>query len=273
LKATAGHGAAGSESCPHSSLSSESVQALSERPPSRIGMVPAVAVTTAAVAITAGVTAAGARATTGASGGSALLEAIARGVIVGVPLAVAFYACRRPAHVSFGRLLLVFGGLWFLASFSTSSSSLLYSLGRTAGWLAEVGLVYTVLAFPGGRLRGRVDWGLMAIAIAIVITLYLPTALFVERYPAPSAWSSCYLGCPHNLFMISNRQPGVIDSIISPVRDVLTALVFLAVAARLASRIREANSLMRRMLAPVLMVAIARLVVNVLALGARRVRR
>ena len=54
-------------------------------------------VTAAAVAVTVGVTAAGADATTGASGGAAALAALWRGIVVGVPLAVALYACSRPA--------------------------------------------------------------------------------------------------------------------------------------------------------------------------------
>ncbi len=225
--------------------------------------------TAGAVAITVGVTAAGAGATLGASDANAVLAALARGVIVGLPLAVALYACRRPAHARFGRQLLLVSGLWFLASLSTSSSPLLYSVGRVAGWLAETGLVYTLLVFPGGRLRGRFDWGVMAVSVVAVTTLYLPTALLVHRYPAPSPWSSCYLRCPHNAFIVLGSHPAWINDFVNPLRNAITIVVFLIVAGRLAQRIRAANSLMRRMLTPVAVMAIARLLAYVAMFLAR----
>ena len=104
-------------------------RAREQSPPVWLGTALIASITTIAVAITIGVTAAGAQATTGASMQTAVLEAIARGVIVGIPLAVGLYAWRRPAHERFGRLLLAFGGLWFLAALSTSSSPVLFSVG------------------------------------------------------------------------------------------------------------------------------------------------
>ncbi len=240
-------------------------------PPLRIGYTAIGVITAAAVAVTAGVTAAGVHATTGAAAGAAALEALGRGLIVGVPLGVALYACRRPAHARFGRLLLVVGGLCFLASMSTSSSPFLHSVGRVCGWLAETGLVYAVLAFPSGRLRARGDRMLVAASVAIVAALFLPSALVVERYPAPSPWSSCIHACPHNAFMIVGSQPAFIGGFLDPFREVLTAIVFVVVAARLAGRIRDADSLLRRTLAPVLVVAIARLLACVAMFVARRV--
>jgi signal transduction histidine kinase len=237
----------------------------------RIGSTLIGALTAGAAAITAGVTASGAHATTGVSGGAAVLQALARGIVVGVPLAVALYACQRPAHARFGRALLVASGLWFLASLSNSASPLFYSIGRIAGWLAETALVYTVLAFPDGRLRARIDQALMAASAVVVTTLYLPTALFVARYPTPSPWSSCRAACPHNVFMTLGSQPAFIGGFVDPFRELLTAVVFVIVAARLATRIRDANSLMRRTLTPVLVVAIARLLAYVAMFVARRV--
>jgi signal transduction histidine kinase len=246
-------------------------RAAPETPPLRVDSAVIGVLIAAAVAITAGLTAAGAHATTGASHGSAVLQALARGVIVGVPLAVALYACRRPAHARFGRLLLGVSTLWFVSSFAASSSPLLYSIGRVGDWLAETGLVYTLLAFPGGRLEGRVDRVLMAISLALVAVLYLPTALLVEGYPAPSPWSACHAGCPHNAFMLLGSQPAVINGFLEPLRELITAIVFVIVAARLWARIRDANSLMRRTLAPVLVVAIARLIMFAVTLTARRI--
>ncbi len=206
--------------------------------------------------IVALVVAPGVRATSGASPGTAVLIGVVRGVMVAIPLAVALFACRQPAHARFGRLLVAFSGIWFLAALSLSSSPLVYSVGRVAGWLLEVFFIYMILAFPSGRLTTPVDRALMAIAIGIVATLYLPTALLLEHYPTPSAFSLCAAHCPHNVFMVGDHEPAVIGNVIRPLGDVLATIAFAAVAIRLAARIRVANTLVRRTLAPVLVVAI-----------------
>ncbi len=238
--------------------------------PTWLGTALIASITTIAVAITVGVTAAGAEATTSASTETAVLEAIARGVIVGIPLAVGLYAWRRPAHERFGRLLLAFGGLWFLAALSTSSSPVLFSIGRVAGWVAQIGLVYTVLAFPEGRVTGRFDRALVAFAL-VTLSLYLLSVPFVDRFPAPSPWASCYQGCPSNAFMALDHQPGFVDGVLIPARELLTGIVFLLVAGRLAVRIGDATPLMRRTLTPVLAAMIVQLLVWIVAIVSRRI--
>ena len=240
------------------------------RPPPRVDLPLLVVVTAAAAGITISVTAAGAHATTGASSGASVAAALGRGIIVALPLAVALYASRLPTHARFGRVLLIVSAVWFLGSLSGSSSPLLYSLGRVAGWVFDVALGYALLAFPHGRLRNKTDQTLVATGAAVLLTLYLPTALLVVQYPAPSAVSSCQLACPHNAFMITATQPALIGSVVAPVRELLTTLIFVAVAIRLATRIRNSNSLVRRVLSPVLMAMIARLIVYAAFLAARR---
>lgn len=236
--------------------------------PFRIGLPFLGALTAAAVALTAAVTAAGAHATTGASGGAVLVEAVARGIIVGVPLAAALYACTQRSHAAFGKVFLAASAVWFLGSLASSSSPLLYSVGRVWGWAFEVLLGYALLAFPGGRLAGKVDRAVVAVAAAVLLALYLPSALF-ELYPSPSPVSACYTSCPHNAFMVVARAPAFIHSSIHPAREVLTALIYLTVAARLFVRIRGANQLMRRMLVPVLTVMIVRTIVYAALFAAR----
>lgn len=238
--------------------------------PFQTGLLVIGALTGVAVAIAAAVTATGAHATTGASGGTVLVEAVARGVIVGLPLAAALYACTRRAHAAFGKVFLAASAVWFLGSLASSSSPLLYSVGRVSGWAFEVLFVWAVLAFPGGRLAARSDRVVVAIGVALVVVLYLPTALF-EQYPSPSAVSNCVAGCPHNAFMVPASQPSVMTSLVNPARELIAVLVFMAVAVRLAQRLLAANSLMRRMLVPVLAVMIGRLVFYVVAVAARRV--
>jgi signal transduction histidine kinase len=237
----------------------------------RIGVGASVALTTAAFALVAAVTAAGAHATTGASGGSAALQALARGTIVAVPLAVGLYAWRRPAHARYGRLLVAFTGVWLLAAMSSSSSSAVYSVGRVAGWIAEFALAYAFLAFPTGRLEARADRMLIGAIAAIIVLLYLPTALLVHTYPAPSPWSACVAHCPSNAFMVAEHQPAVIASVVTPLRDLLIVVLAMAVAVRLGFKARGANALMRRAVLPVLAVAGARMLVLGAALISRRV--
>jgi signal transduction histidine kinase len=201
----------------------------------------------------------------------AWLEAIARVLMVGAPIAVGIYARRRPPFERFGALLIVAGLGWFLTTLSESSDPLLYSTGRVAGWIVEVGLVYLVLAFPLGYLRDRVDRTLVWAGALLVLVLYLPTALLVEQFPVPAPWTSCHASCPENAFMVAGSEPAVIDEIVRPLREILTTLLFGAVAVRLAFRIRGATRLTRRALGPVLVVACLRLVDYALAIVGRRI--
>ena len=115
----------------------------------------------------------------------AALEAVVRALTVGVPIAVGLYALLYPPFARFGKLLIAVGFGWFLTTLSGSPDELLYSIGRVSGWIAELALVYVVLAFPTGRLT-RPDRILVAAAAVVVAVLYLPTAFLVESFPAPS---------------------------------------------------------------------------------------
>jgi hypothetical protein len=98
-------------------------------------------------------------------------------LIVATPIAVGLYAWREGTHARFGRLLVLAGGAWFLAALSSSSNDVLYSIGRVAGWTVEAGLICLILAFPSGRLTTPIDRWLAGAAVAVVATLFLPTAL------------------------------------------------------------------------------------------------
>jgi signal transduction histidine kinase len=197
------------------------------------------------------------------------LDAGARALMVGVPIAVGLYARGRPASRRFGDLLVVAGFGWFLASFSSSGNDVLYSLGRVAGWCVEVALVYLVLAFPSGTL-GRVDRALVGAIGLVVALLYLPTALLVEQYPTPSPLTSCTTECPANAFMLVDAEPAFVEDLLRPVRELLTVLIFAAATLRLGWRIERASHVMRRSLTPVLAVAIFRLGALATGIGVRK---
>ena len=202
-------------------------------------------------------------------GEGAALAGVARATMVAVPIAVGLYAWHQRPADPFGRLLVAVGFGWFLTTLAESGDELLYSVGRVAGWLVEIALIWVLLAFPSGRLNTRVDRALVWTAVGVLALLYLPTALLVDAYPVPSAYMSCDAGCPGNAFQIAS-EPAVVGDVIVPLRETATVLLFVAVTARLLQRMRGATPILRLTLAPVLPVAAARLVLLALALAVRR---
>ena len=199
------------------------------------------------------------------------LEALARATIVGAPIAAGGYARHRSASARFGNLLIATGAVWFLTTFAESSDPVLHAVGRISGWLAEPLLMYLVLSFPTGRLTARIDLLLIGAGLAIVATLYLPSVLLIERFPEPSPWSTCSSGCPDNPLMLAGSEPAFVEDVVRPLRELLIVALFAAVCARLTVRLRSSSRLMRRTLAPVLAVAIARFACFATLIVARRI--
>ncbi|MET0762635.1 MAG: sensor histidine kinase [Thermoleophilaceae bacterium] len=197
-------------------------------------------------------------------------EALARISTVAVPIGVGVFALQRSPFERFGRLLILAGGVWFLATLATSDDAVLYSTGRIAHWFAEPVLLYLLLSFPSGRLEGRRERVVVGAAVLLVLTLYLPTALAVDGYPVPAPVASCTADCPANAFQLTASEPAVIGDVVRPLRELLTILLFTAAAVLLAARIRTTGPLRRRTLMPVLAVAWFRLAAFATALTARR---
>src|SRR5687768_16788005 len=185
--------------------------------------------------------------------------ATARALMVAVPIAVELYAWHRRPGERFGPLMVAAGFGWFLTTLAESDDSLVYSVGRISGWAVEIGLVWLILSFPSGRLTTRVDRMLVQATAALVAVLYLPTALMADDYPTPAPYTSCTDNCPDNAFFVFSSEPAIVDGFLIPAREALTLVIFLAVTARIAQRVRGASPLMRRTLTPVLLVAGVRL--------------
>jgi signal transduction histidine kinase len=199
----------------------------------------------------------------------AWLEAVARVLMVAVPIAVGLYAWRRPPFERFGTLLVVTGFAWSLTTLAGSQDAVLYSVGRVSAWVVEVWVVYVVLAFPSGRLHGRTDVALVGAIALVMVALYLPSALLVDDYPVPTAWTTCSADCPPNAFMVVGSEPAFVGDVMQPLREALTVLIFVGVAVRLAMRIGAATRITRRTLEAVLAVAILRLLAYAAAIVTR----
>ena len=71
-------------------------------------------------------------------------------MLTAVPVGVGIYAWGREPRNRFGALLVATGFLWGLTSLSASDNDVVYSIGRVSLWVAEVALLYTMLAYPDG---------------------------------------------------------------------------------------------------------------------------
>jgi signal transduction histidine kinase len=206
----------------------------------------------AAAALVAVAVALGASAPTGYPVAVGLL----RGAVVAAPLAAAAYAFREPGFARFGRPLLAVGLVSFVSTFGESGNPALYSLGRLAGWGAELALVVLVLSFPSGRLEARIDRALAVGMGAIVVFLLVTTAVGAPAYPVPSPWTSCTQDCPANvLFVLHDPLVGFNPLAVT---SGLLFVVLLALVVRLRQRSDGATGLRRQMLLPLLWVSMLR---------------
>jgi signal transduction histidine kinase len=186
------------------------------------------------------------------------LVALARALMVGVPIAVGLYAWSRQPDERFGLVLVAAGAGWFLTTLAESRDEAVYTAGRLAGWLMEALIVYVILCFPAGRLTDRADRAIAGAMAGVAAVFYLPQLVVAEDFSVPSPFTSCVEGCPGNAVFALDREPAFVDAIMRPLGAVLVLAVMSAVVVRLARRMRSTTPLSRRMLAPVFLVSMAR---------------
>jgi signal transduction histidine kinase len=199
------------------------------------------------------------------------LVALARALMVGAPIGIGLYAWHRRRSERFGLLLVLAGGAWFVTTLAESDDELLYTLGRLAGWLVGVLLVYLILSFPTGRLPTGTDGLLVAAMGAVVATMYLPGLVLAEGFEVPSPYTSCLRDCPANAFFVLEREPAFVASVMRPAGVFFVLVVMVAVVGRVWHRARHATSLTRRMHLPVLVVSTASAGLLGVALVARQI--
>ena len=138
-----------------------------------------------------------------------------------------------------------------------SSNPYLFTLARVARMASELMLVWVMLAFPSGRLGTRLDRGLLGVMAACVLLLWLPINFFTPLIPIGGPVLACDGECPRNVLFVSDR-PELASALVVAFRAA-AVLLLLGAVARLVQRLRLASPLMRRMLAPVLIVFVLRM--------------
>ena len=170
------------------------------------------------------------------------------GVLLTWMVAVTMRAQYPQRHLA----LLLFVLAAVLASFpvlAMSSNPYLFTLARIARPVAELLVVWVMLAFPSGRLPGRLD-RLLLITLAGAIALLLPPAMaFTEQVQIQGPYMVCTPECPRNVLLVQ-AQPELAAAFFLAFRVVIvTGLA--GVVLRLRWRLARATPLTRDMLAPV----------------------
>src|SRR4051794_37365829 len=95
-----------------------------------------------AAAVVAGLALAGTSAAITFATTASAAAAAARALMVVVPVAVGAWAWHSRPNERFGKLLMLTGFGWFLTTLAESHHEVPYSIGRVAGWVLEVSLIY-----------------------------------------------------------------------------------------------------------------------------------
>jgi signal transduction histidine kinase len=150
---------------------------------------------------------------------------------------------QRPEN-RLGTVMVFIGFAWFATFLADAGSSLVFTFGKALESVYLVGFVFLVLSFPTGRLRSRLDRGLIVAAVAIVTVVEVSWLLFADSR------SQICAECPSNAFEIT-RNDRVADGILQGQRTVGVVLSLFTVAL-LIRRWRRASAPERRARAPVL---------------------
>jgi signal transduction histidine kinase len=197
-------------------------------------------------------------------------RAVLEALIIGVPVAVGWYAMQYAHSRRFGLLLVGAGCVWSLSALAESSRSVPYSIGRVSAWLIFPLLIYLMLAYPRGRLAPGFDRALYRGTAALVALLYVGSALFVEAYPTHTPWAACSDDCPANAFLVLHSEPAFMADVVQPLRELLAVVLLGAVTYAMARRLRAATPLARSAAAPLVVTSALSIAVLTAFFVARR---
>src|SRR3984957_1479144 len=155
-----------------------------------------------------------------------------------------------------GKIMVFTGFAWFAGLLVNASPSWLNTIGLAVQSVWVIGLVYLLLAFPSGRLTGRLDRGLLTVGIIAAVGLQLLAMLDGNR-----AGLRCP-GCAKNLLQLVHENHNALGLL--NLQRLVGAVLIATVIALLVRRWLRAGAAQRRAVAAVLAAGCATLA----ALGA-----
>ncbi len=185
---------------------------------------------------------------------TALAAAVGLLLVWSVAVALRLRYPERPL----GPLLFLLAGTFAVQAFLSSPNPYLFTLARVARPAVEVLLIWVMLAFPSGRLKGRVDRMLVIAGALAVFLLWLPGMMLSQQVILGGPFLQCGPTCPRNVLFVADR-PDLSNALHMAFR-VVGGLILVATGIVLLQRLRRATPLLRRALAPVLFASVARTV-------------
>lgn len=185
---------------------------------------------------------------------TALAAAVGLLLVWSVAVALRLRYPERPL----GPLLFLLAGAFAVQAFLSSPNPYLFTLARVARPAVEVLLIWVMLAFPSGRLKGRVDRMLVIAGALAVFLLWLPGMMLSQQVILGGPFLQCGPTCPRNVLFVADR-PDLSNALHMAFR-VVGGLILVATGIVLLQRLRRATPLLRRALAPVLFASVARTV-------------
>jgi signal transduction histidine kinase len=150
---------------------------------------------------------------------------------------------QRPEN-RLGTVMVFIGFAWFATFLADADASLPFTLGKALESVYLLGFVYLVLSFPTGRLRSKLDLGLLVAGVVLVTVVEIVWLLFADSR------SQICSDCPHNAFEVT-RDDSVANGLLQGQRTIGVVLSVFTVAL-LVRRWRHASAPERHAGAPVL---------------------
>ncbi len=157
---------------------------------------------------------------------------------------------RRPEN-RLGQIMVATGFAWFAAQLVNASPPWLNTIGLAIQSVWIIGLVYLLLAFPSGRLTGRLDRWLVGVAAVAGFGLQVVAMLYGNK-----AGLRCS-GCANNVIQVFHNNQKALNWL--SLQRLIGIVLIVAVIVLLAMRWLRAGRAQQRAVAPVLIAGCATL--------------
>ena len=164
----------------------------------------------------------------------------------------------RPSNGT-GRLMTLVGFAFFLGALAASDDATLFTLGTALSAVVYALFLHFVLAYPGGRLEGRLPRAIVGVTWALVTVGQVATLLVTPS----SEFCDAGADCPENRLLVTDSSAA--STGIRAVVEALAIAVAAAAIVLLVRRFRAATPPVRRTLLPVYVASGATIVALLLA--------